>query len=97
MYVRGECGFEGEAAAVHVEKDGEFPGRVVDPREVNAGGYGGFGGDDDVLGSDPGNWVVGGWDFMGLVEFLDAAGFVYAEEAEFVGYSVVFGGLCRLR
>lgn len=77
-----------------VEEYREFPGRVADPGEENTGGDGGFGGDDDVFGSDSGDRVVFGRDFMGLVELLDPAGFVYTEEAELVSYGVVYDGLC---
>lgn len=86
MDVGREGGFEGESAAVDVEQHGELGLRVSDLGEENAGRHPGFGRDEDVLGSDPGERIVEGRDFAGLMEFLHPAVSVDSEESELVCY-----------
>lgn len=69
-----------------VEQHGELGLRVSDLGEENAGRHPGFGRDEDVLGPDPGDRVVEGRDFAGLMEFLHPAVSVDSEESELVGY-----------
>eukprot|EP00268_Persea_americana_P035237 TRINITY_DN34795_c0_g2_i2.p2 TRINITY_DN34795_c0_g2~~TRINITY_DN34795_c0_g2_i2.p2 ORF type:complete len:205 (-),score=47.76 TRINITY_DN34795_c0_g2_i2:183-797(-) len=87
----GEGGLDAEAAAVEVDEDGEFLGWGRWFGEVDAGGDGCGGGDEEVFGGDAGLWVgVGGGDCGGPVEALDAAVLVDAEErSEIMDYFIV--------
>ena len=92
----GEGGVHAEAAAVDVEEDGKFSGRVDYSGQEDPSGDGWVGGNDGVFGADAGGGVVerGNGLYGGSVE-LHCAVFVDAEEAELVGYlRVLRGGHC---
>lgn len=98
-------GAEAEPAAVDVDEEGEFllgwggEGGGGGGGEVETGGDAGYGGDEDVFGSDRGLRIVGGRGEFGLAaEAVDGAVFVYPEEGgEVVSDFSCGGGHCRER
>lgn len=90
MVLPGEGGLHAEAAAVDVEEDREFPGRVGYFGEEDPDRDGRVVGDDGVFCTDAGDGVVGRWDFFAVGSENDNfAILVDSEEGKFMGYVVV--------
>lgn len=97
MVAAREGGGDAEATAVEVDEEGKLVAAGGGGRfrgEEQPGGYGGLGGDRDVLGGDATDGGVGGRgrDEVGVAEPLDVAASVDSEEREkLLDYLSFFG------